>query len=628
MSLRPLAWHPLPVGQIRPAGWLRQQLRIQTAGLSGHLDDIWPDVKNSAWIGGSGDGWERGPYWLDGVVPLAYQLDDAALKSKVERWMDYILLHPQPDGWLGPVRGKNVSQVKPSYDIWPVAIVLKALTQYQEATGDARVIPAMRKCLKRLDQILNEKPLTSWSEFADWARYRWADLVLSIDWLYERTCEPWLLELAAKIHRQGFDWRAHYDHFKDTERTKRIHMWTHGVNTAMGLKEPAVWYRHSGAAADRDGIFRMIALLDQHHGQASGLFTCDEHLAGRNPSQGTELCTVVEYLFSLETAAAILGEPRLADRLEQITFNGLPATFKPDMCAHQYDQQANQVLCKVSPQRIYVDNGPDSNLFGLAPNFGCCTANLHQGWPKFVAHLWMTTPDPGLAAVAYAPCTVSTSLRGKPVQLEVQTDYPFDDTVRVTVHVTESMRFPLLLRIPAWTEGAEAVVGQERLQPKAGTMCRLERTWQGGTTVSLRLPMPVRVRRGYHQSVSVERGPLVYALRIGAEWKLHKGKPPFADWEVYPTTPWNYALDLDVANPDRSVTFEKRAIGERPFSPEGAPVLARVHGRRLPSWGIENNAAAPLPESPVESDQPLQELTLVPYGCTSLRVTEFPLLRR
>ena len=135
----------------------------------------------------------------------------------------------------------------------------------------------------------------------------------------------------------------------------------------------------------------MLELLDRYHGQATGIFTCDEHLAGRSPSQGTELCTVVEAMYSLEVLAAILGDPRLGDRLEQLAFNALPATFKKDMTAHQYDQQCNQVICKAQGEHVYVSNGPDSNLYGLEPNFGCCTANMHQGWPKFASHLWMKT---------------------------------------------------------------------------------------------------------------------------------------------------------------------------------------------------------------------------------------------
>jgi hypothetical protein len=627
--LQPPAFLPLPLGSIRPAGWLQKQLRIQADGLSGHLDEIWPDVKNSAWIGGKGDGWERGPYWLDGVVPLAFLLDDGPLKEKVRHWVDYILTHPQPDGWLGPVRGKNVRELKPTYDVWPVAIVLKALTQYQEATDDPRVLPAVQKCLRKLDQVLDEKPLTSWKEFADWARYRWADLVLSIDWVYDRTHEPWLLDLAAKIRRQGFDWRAHFDHFRDTGKTTRPRMWTHGVNIAMGLKEPAVWYRQSGDAGDRKAIFSMIAALDRYHGQPTGMFTCDEHLAGRNPSQGSELCAVVEYMFSLETAAAILGDARLGDRLEELAFNALPGTFKPDMCAHQYDQQNNQVVCKVARERVYVDNGPDANLYGLEPNFGCCTANLHQGWPKLTSRLWMQSSDGGLAAIAYAPCSVRARVAGKPVQVEVETDYPFAGTIRLTVHSGEAVRFPLRLRIPAWATGAEVnVQGGQPDRAQAGTYHVVEREWKGATTVTLRLPMPVRVRRGYHQSVSLQRGPLVFALRIGTDWRLLKGKPPFADWEVYPTTPWSYGLELDLDHPEKSVRFGSQPIGDRPFSPDGAPITARVWGRRVPAWGLEKNAAAAPPESPVKSDQPREELVLVPYGCTSLRLTEFPLLAR
>ncbi|QEH34600.1 hypothetical protein OJF2_31410 [Aquisphaera giovannonii] len=631
-TLPETAFRPLPLGAVRPAGWLREQLKIQAAGLGGHLDEFWPDIKDSAWIGGKSEGWERVPYWLDGIVPLAYLLDDPALRAKAKRFVDYILEHQHPDGWLGPIGDTAGHQ---PYDAWPLFPLLKALAQYQEATGDPRVVPAMRKCARRIEKAMDDRPLESW------AKMRVADLAVPMIWLSARSGEAWPLDVARKAYAQGYDWRAHFEDFRFTGQAGvKYDLDNHGVNNGMGLKYAGVRYLLTGDPGDRSAIGTMLEKLDRYHGQPTGMFTCDEHLAGRNPSHGTELCTVVEALYSLELLAAITGDARLGDRLEKIAFNALPATFKKDMTAHQYDQQANQVLCTRDGDHIYTTNGPDSNLYGLEPHFGCCAANFHQGWPKLASSLWMRSADGGLAAIAYAPCVIETEVKGTPVRVEVRTDYPFRDDVEIRVTTTGAVNFPLRLRIPGWAKGAKvtsdvlavgpgsAEVSPDRREIAAepGRYLELNRTWAKTMKVSLRLPAGPRLYEGDNDSVAVERGPLVYSLSVGAEWRKVKDNPQFADWEVRPTSAWNYALEIDREHPGRSITFEERPIQASPFATEAPAVVARVKGRRLPGWTIEKGAAARPPASPARSEAPEEELTLVPYGCTDLRVTEFPTL--
>src|SRR5262249_20907503 len=157
--------------------WLLAQLQIQARGLTGHLDEFWADIKDSAWLGGHAEGWERLPYWLDGAVPLLFLLDDDALKGKVRKVIDYILAHQQADGWLGPVTdGKH-----PAYDPWPLFVLFKALTQYQEASGDPRIVPALLKCVRKIDAVIAEQPLSSWAHF------RASDFLLTLAWLYDRS---------------------------------------------------------------------------------------------------------------------------------------------------------------------------------------------------------------------------------------------------------------------------------------------------------------------------------------------------------------------------------------------------------------------------------------------------------
>jgi hypothetical protein len=412
-------------------------------------------------------------------------------------------------------------------------------------------------------------------------------------------------------------------------------MRAHGVNNAMALKTSALWSLISGDPTDREAIHRALDILDRYHGLPNGMFSGDEHYAGTDPSEGIELCAVVEALFSLQHAIRVTGAAGLADRLERIAYNALPATFAKDMWAHQYDQQPNQVLCTLE-KRAWVSNGPESNLFAFEPNFGCCTANMHQGWPKLVQSLWMATPDGGLAAVTYAPSEVRTVVGRAQVAVTVteDTEYPFRGTVRLTVAPASPVSFPLVLRIPGWAEAASVQVNGQRANAVASEgFVRIAREWQRGDHVVLTLPMTPRTSTWYRGAVALERGPLVFALRLGERWtKLTEGmkKPapsPAVDWEVRPTTPWNYGLELDPPSAASTVTVRERPIGEFPFDGDAPAVELSVKGRRVPAWTLVNGSAGPLPESPVAGREREETLTLVPYGAAKLRVCAFPRIR-
>lgn len=601
------------------------QLKIQADGLGGHLDETWADVgPNSGWLGGTGESWERGPYFLDGLVPLAHLLDDARLKAKAQKYTDWTLNNQAASGMLGP---------RSNDDWWPRMVMLKVLTQYHEATGDPRVIPAMQRYF---EYQLAEMPRRA---LRDWGKFRWQDEALSVIWLYNRTGNAKLLDLLQLLHAQGYNWVAEYANFPYKERVtaeriklaeggglKDLALATHGVNNGQAIKTGPVWSLVSGSEADRRAVMHMIAELDKYHGLPNGMFSCDEHLAGPNPSQGSELCTVVEYMYSLEQSLAIVGDPALGDRLERLAFNALPGTLTDDMWAHQYDQQPNQVECSLH-REPWTTNGPESNLFGLEPNFGCCTANFHQGWPKFAASLFMLSQDDGVAATAYAPCEVHTIVRDTPLHVVEETNYPFRGSVRLHVNPASPLAFPLQLRIPAWAARTTVKInGELQPAPSPGTFARIERTWKSGDRVEIEFPLEPRVSQWFHDSVAVERGPLVFSLGIGEDWLKLRDRGMTADWQVYPKTQWNYALAVNPANPAHEVIATESEIGDRPFSAKHTPLKLHVKARQLPAWQAEEGVANPVPQSPVTSDQPEQTIALIPYAAAKLRITAFPRL--
>lgn len=627
-------------------GWLKEQLVVQKSGLTGHLEEIWPDVgENSGWLGGDGESWERGPYYLDGLVPLAYLLADADLKAKAKRWIEAILASQQPSGFFGPANND---------DWWPRMVALKVLQEYHEATGDSRVISFMARYFAYQKSKIDEQPLFMW------AVPRAGENVLSAFWLYEKTGDESLLELSRRLLNDQLDWASFFESlpytqpmqaYLDWQRMKELrarygpleiaraehidekeaadlfekYHFSHGVNIGMAFKYPGLQYQLTGEQRYLQAIKSGMTDLQSYHGQVHGLYSCDEHLNGTEPTTGLELCTVVETMFSLETLILITGDADFADLLERVAFNALPAAISSDFTSHQYDQQVNQVLCSVA-ERDWYNNTETSNIFGLEPHFGCCLANMHQGWPKLSRSLWLTSSAQNNALevtpMVYAPSVAHFASESGEFSVRELTQYPFDDSVRFEVQTGQAeQEFALRLRIPKWCVDVSLKVNGEEVTEIQRPYHSIHRVWKTGDVVRLEMKMTATINRDAATGgVYVTKGPVLYSLPVPGDWIQIVDRGVFSDYEVHPTQEWQYAL---MENRDAPLSVQQNEQWNGRFSDSDAPDSITVKARKVKDWEMYHNSSGPLPKDPDCSGEE-KEVRLIPYGASTLRISVFP----
>ena len=600
--------------ELKPLGYLRRQLEAEAAGLCGNLDRIWPDVRDSAWIGGNREGWERVPYWLDGAVPLAYLLEDKDLIARTRYYIDSILARQEEDGWICPVAPEN----RKDYDTWAILLISKVLLRYYECSDDERVPEALYRLMKNFAELLDAGEIS----LGRWGKYRWFEGFPALNFLYARHPEEWMKALAVRLHRDGMDYRT-----AEKAWERPLNKWTldtHIVNLCMMLKSEVLSADLLGKEELTGFAEREYSLLERFNGTAVGTFTGDECLSGTSPTQGTELCAVVELMDSMEQLYAFTGAPEWAERLETVAFNALPAALTEDMWAHQYVQMVNQIDCTPFPGRSHFrTNGAYAHIFGLEPHFGCCTANFGQGFPKLALSAFLRAED-GIVGAVPLPSEVSTAFRGIPVKVRLETDYPFRNSFRYSVTAEEKTDMVLSVRIPPFARGL--TVNGKPSRTHNGYL-RFEGFDMGLTVIE------VSFRTEPHlcsrpQGMSVLRyGSLVFSLPVTAEVRLSeyekKGverKYPYCDYLFRGVSDWNLAFT------GHNFRVTEQPIGKLPFSEAESPLTIDTELSHV-VWELEDGfetVPARVPKSRCPLDAP-QTRSFIPYGCTRLRMTELPM---
>ena len=636
--LQPDYFVKLPVGSIQPKGWLLETINRQADGLAGHLGQIsiWLTKKNNAWLNkdGKGDyGWEELPYWLKGYGDMAYILNRPDMLAETKVWLDGTLNSQRDNGDFGPVQVKENGK----RDLWAQMLMLFCLQSSYEHKADPRILNLMTKYFRWQMTIPDDQFLEDY-----WENSRGGDNLFSVYWLYNRTKEPFLLELATKIDRNTANWR----------QADKLPNW-HNVNIAQCFREPATYFLQSGKPADLKATYNNFNLVRQRYGQVpGGMWGGDENSRPgyTDPRQAVETCGMVEQMASDEMLMRFTGDPMWAENCEDVAFNTLPAAFMPDYRSLRYLTAPNMVLNDSKNHSPGIQNeGPFLMMNPFSSR--CCQHNHSNGWVYYAENLWMATPDNGLAAVLYNASVVTAKVGsvGQSVTLTQDTSYPFDGQVRLTVKTAKPVAFPLYLRIPAWCKTPTVRVNGKAIKADAngGQYIVLTDTWKSGDVVTLDLPMELAVRTwdANKNSVSVNYGPLTYSLKIEEEFKKEDSKKtaigdskwqPTADpskwpsYEIFPISAWNYGLVVNRENPAQSFTVvrKKGPLNKYPFTPETTPISITAKGRKIPDWTVDQyGLCAVLPQSPVAVTTPTETVTLIPMGTTRLRISAFPVVK-
>ncbi|OJD30475.1 six-hairpin glycosidase-like protein [Diplodia corticola] len=716
-SLLPFLLAPLPLGSIRPTGWLRSTLALSAAGLAGHQADFYPYVANSSWLHArppssnssnsssspSAPGSEYSPlnegfpYWLNGLVPLAYALDDARLKAQVGDAVGKVLALQEEEGsgWLGPEGDGDGANGRNLWARYPLLLGLVGLAEAEPETWGERVVRGMWAFVGGMAGMLEDggrgyvwregeegEGGLSEEEFT-WGRVRVQDLLVSLQWLWERgetTAEQReVLAGAMRVLIDGaIDWAEWWQegvfikedlNFLDSEPADgERYPYEHGVNAGQGLKALAVFRRFTHNDSLVDITRRGVDWTFKYHAAAHGGILADERLAGLAPYYGSETCTLVETMYSLSYLYQALGNNSYADLAETIAFNALPAQMSPDWWGRQYVGQPNQGFATELDENPFYNVRESGLLYSVEANYPCCTVNHPQGLPKFLANSFARVGDNAIAHMLLSPANLSTTLAGgnTTITIACDTHYPFANTLYYTIttnsSTTTTTNPPTFhIRVPTWADLSNSTLTltttnttSTPLSPDPSTgLHAIPLPPTGTTRLTYSLAAPLVVLPRANDTFTVRRGALVFALAVPSlntsahppqSWSdasvplrgvgdENEGIPAAAvDWRVENDGLWNVGVD-EGSLVWRSGLEEGGGEGGGPlaalpdtvFAPGEAPVWVEGRGCEIEGWGLYKGVVG-LPPGTTRAERRcvggVRTLRLEPVGAAKLRMMD------
>ena len=411
----------------------------------------------------------------------------------------------------------------------------------------------------------------------------------------------------------------------------------HNVNLAQGFRAGTVFGMLSKEARDLQSAERNYQTVMARYGQQpGGGFVGDENCrpGHLDPQGGIETCGIVEFMHSFEMLTRITGLPLWADRCEEIALNSFPASMTPDQKGLHYITSVNQVQLDRNNKSPGIQNGGTKFSYSPGALYRCCQHNVSHGWPYYAEECWLATADNGLCASLYAPSDVTAKVAGgAQASIREETGYPFRDSVDFKVSTPHDVQFPLYLRVPQWCAVASVWVNGEAIEIKARPLPSLSWTGPGRMVTAYSAPSDADCTA----SLAEEPGRRQRELRPAGFLAGHQGtmgevsaiQGEWPEWQVFPESPWNYGLVVDARNPAKSFEIV-RPMGDvplEPFTPDTTPLVLKVKARTIPNWQMDSNQmVAALQPGPVRSEEPMEEIRLIPAGAAQLRIGMFPVI--